>query len=1227
MTQYICTACQGADRQFIGGKDDVVDVYAFRGGATIDSVFQLGVAHAHVVSNLPLPKLIVGLSTGAVHAAATAEILQAFAELERGGDGKREAALHRFREILYAYQDFATDLQGTAMPDAFEADAGRSLQPNPQAIHFGAERESREEALRARSGLIALINDLFAQTITIRTLTRVTRAVAGLIATAELPKGRRGRARTREMWYLTKAVFASPGECLHLLSDLMRAWLGGTAKLAREALKTVQPGFPTLFDWALKLMEGRHPRGYTAGQIVFSSGRPRIALNAFLLGTLSLTFAALATYGLVRSAHILHPMWFTILVAVIAAVGTLLFLDSGELRRQLQSATVFDRVLAYYDLQRDLGSDYLIEDLFIRIFDPTYHGTLVMADVIDRATRDAERERRTDEGEPERRTFNDYATGEPPIRVVPFVADLETGQLSKVAGSVPVVDGLKAAVSRVPFLHPVELETGDDKDAKVRFYVDAASISHDAAISALDILRQDLHPEARKVRMFSVSPITPVQTPPPQARGVVGTVEVALGALELSRFRDFGDERDNIDAYNDLIPDDTRHPERLVTGSETPVALRCFGTKDGKPIHFVKSEFMEIAPATALHTTGRLLREREKDKRQDVIAEAVAEGCRATLAARYGRDDFDCRSILGRWTETPGAAEVCRHCTQPRKARPAPQTRIEVVDAPAPSALPAKALNQEPTINLLFSGGVFRGVFQIGVLNALSQLEIKPNVIAGSSVGSIVAAMVARVFTHDKVAERNLEVGRLAATFLTLDRLIITDRFADFVRRFTLRAAAARFSLRDTDLFFRNYDRVAGTFDSVARRVVAGIEHLFYVSPFELADLVREVRDQNYSRAYDLACRYAQEICDRGTVGFELLGAEPLALLIKQHVLTAGQRERRAHGVPMGSIGKDFVFLLTATNLTTRALQIIGGKEHEQRTALLEALLASSAFPGVFRPRWAREIFFGNNSLDQYVDGGVLDNLPLRAVVDHMYRAASNMEIEFRPTPRRPHLVLTASLEPEIAPLAGKGSERIGRSWLAARERVQRLRYNQKVDRFRKAQRDLRYLFNRYAEVRGNPVGVDTLDIEVVIVKPKWLCGTFAFHPMLGFRSQRQAGSIAHGCAATFQTIARILEPDPGQEALSDRLWPAHAWKMKTDGIHLKAAKDLNPINSKNHFRDGICHFRKEALCPFSRNELNKDSTLTENVKQEIEVIYKLCGIRSTHEQPPNWDRVPSPMD
>src|SRR5438874_2546462 len=56
-------------------------------------------------------------------------------------------------------------------------------------------------------------------------------------------------------------------------------------------------------------------------------------------------------------------------------------------------------------------------------------------------------------------------------------------------------------------------------------------------------------------------------------------------------------------------------------------------------------------------------------------------------------------------------------------------------------------------------------------------------------------------------------------------------------------------------------------------------------------------------------------------------------------------------------------------------------------------------------------------------------------------------------------------------------------------------------------------------------------------VKPKWLCGTYGFHPMLGFRRKMQAASIAHGCASTFATIAQLLRhPEHGA-------WPAE-WRI-----------------------------------------------------------------------------------
>lgn len=1224
MPRIECTTCDDSEIRRIGEPGASVDVYAFRGGAGIDSVFQLGVAHAHIVADLPRPQLLVGISTGAVHAAATAEVLQAPGQLpeehRQEKTHQRSASLSRFREILYAYQSFATDLE-SALPDAFEAGAGRSLLPNPQAIHFKDERDSRLEALRARSGLIALINDLFDQTITIRTITRVVRGYLGWRATAEMPFWKRLRARLHEPWYLTKALVSAPLQCLRLAKRLLHAWVGGSARIERRAiLKWSDSWLRTIPDLFLRPLEGRHSEGYTAGQIIFGGRRPRLAPHILVVSTALIgAVAVLVAVAGSLEFHMRGFFWTCVMPAAAVFFACMYSEHREEInaaRKEIGEATNAERILAYYDLERDLGNDYTIEDLLIRIFDPSYHGKIDMADVAKRAmTGDDEPPEKPGDQKP--RTFELYATANfHPLHVVPFVADLKKGDLTRINEDNEIVGGLCAAVAKIPFLRPIENE-------KLKtFLADAANVSNDAVFPSIDVLRLRLDPEVKQVRIFSVSSVTLRESEnPPTYRN---TIDVLKAGLELSRFRDASAERELINFYHDLIPESARRPERLTAG--IPRALVCFGSDKDDIRHFVRAELATIEPEVALHTSGRLLQQADKQERQTLIARAVAEGCRATLAVRRGINDQGCRAMLGMQRvrpraqgvldpnddEAPGATEICSHCKLYATPR-APRIEVKPADPPVP---PAAELPQPPTVNLLLSGGVFRGVFQIGVVNALNELGAKPDVIGGSSVGSVVAAMIARIFNTEK-KDRHLDIVRLASTFMTLDRLVITDRFADFVRRFTLRAAEARFSLRDADLFFRNYGAYSPEFDAVARRVVAGIEHLFYVSPYELSELVKSIRHRDYATTYELFCRYAQEIFDRGLVGFELLGAEPLALLIRQHVLQPDQHEKPSHALLFRNFAGKIQFLATATNLTTRELRIIGpGCDGMPEDAtLIDALLASSAFPGVFRPRWSREIFASDNSIEQYIDGGVLDNLPLSAVVRHLNEAARRGEIAFRPYWRernQPHLVFTASLEPATPPLDDEEVARMGRSWLAARERAQRLRYNQKIDRFAKVQRDLTFIYNTYSTARGTPVGLETLDIDVVVVKPRWLCGTFAFHPMLGFRRRKQAASIAHGCAATFGKFADIAADETRRAQ-----WP-EGWGLNTADIE-PDAKRLHP-HTRDKRAKGQCHFRSspEAKCPFSSDELQKipNTEIDEKVKKNISEIYRLCGLRSTHEGP-----------
>lgn len=522
-----------------------------------------------------------------------------------------------------------------------------------------------------------------------------------------------------------------------------------------------------------------------------------------------------------------------------------------------------------------------------------------------------------------------------------------------------------------------------------------------------------------------------------------------------------------------------------------------------------------------------------------------------------------------------------------------------------------------PLVSLLFSGGVFRGVYQLGTLNALGDLGVRPDIVAGASIGSITAAMAAQTLSFEG-AERQARIARLAATYLAIDRLILTDRFADFIRGFTLRAGASQFSLAEADRTFRRYDlRGATAYSREARRVVAGLERLFWLSPFELLSLLKAIRLGNWSAAGGELKAYVQEWLDRMGVGREILGAEPLALLIAEHVLQPlpGQPMVDARTEPFDRfLAQGIYFLATTTNLSAGRLEVLGEQQFAPdalRPSLLEGLLASSAFPAVFRPRWSWEVVPGSSVRHQYIDGGVMDNLPLDGVV-HFIRDASDIGLiarhpEWGGQPV-PHLLFGASLEPAVPEHRGmEDLEELTRDWMALRGRAGTLRYNKKLELYAKAQTDLRRIRQQ------NPSAPwQSIDLEVVTATPQWLVGTFAFHPMLGFNRDKQAGSIAHGCATALATFSDQWQ-DPAR-----RPW-LEAWQVNQDRVPRTIERDAGaPVPgslSKPQHREGRCWFREGCRCPFSRAALEDlpRPGLPPTTVEEVDRIYQLCGRAETH--------------
>jgi len=149
---------------------------AFTGG--YDAVVQLGLVHALLVSSGRAPDAVVGVSGGAVNAAALAEILQA---------GEPQAQVDKLRKFLDSYLQVPGEILRSILPDAFEINALRPLKPIELPIHFQEEREDRNGASRSRWGLSYALNKLFGLRLTVRHLTRVTNCALEIVAAANLP--------------------------------------------------------------------------------------------------------------------------------------------------------------------------------------------------------------------------------------------------------------------------------------------------------------------------------------------------------------------------------------------------------------------------------------------------------------------------------------------------------------------------------------------------------------------------------------------------------------------------------------------------------------------------------------------------------------------------------------------------------------------------------------------------------------------------------------------------------------------------------------------------------------------------------------------------------------------------------------------------------------------------------------------------------------------------------
>jgi len=328
-----------------------------------------------------------------------------------------------------------------------------------------------------------------------------------------------------------------------------------------------------------------------------------------------------------------------------------------------------------------------------------------------------------------------------------------------------------------------------------------------------------------------------------------------------------------------------------------------------------------------------------------------------------------------------------------------------------------------------------------------------------------------------------------------------------------------------------------------------------------------------------------------------VLGAHPIKLLIENFVIPT-RWQSRPDDMPFGGISDDIVFMATSTNLTQGALEILSSSDAAKSVTLIEGLLASSAFPGVFSPRRSWDLIPGTSDDYQYIDGGVMDNLPLHSVLAQMRELADQQVIPLRPS-GAPHLMLAASLEVEKRESVDEQALRD--YWPELLSRTTEMKYNAKLRTFVRVADNVQDIRDQF------PAERDALKVRVAGIMPRWLCNTFAFHPMLGFRRTLQAASIAHGCAATLLALGGLRDY-------------ANAWRLDRQAIpkidSFDTANERLEKPDRKARKNGRC-WLSDIQCPYSKEALTQADipTESEETRYWLSEIHRKCWDRQSHER------------
>ncbi len=547
----------------------------------------------------------------------------------------------------------------------------------------------------------------------------------------------------------------------------------------------------------------------------------------------------------------------------------------------------------------------------------------------------------------------------------------------------------------------------------------------------------------------------------------------------------------------------------------------------------------------------------------------IASGCRQTLSVVY-RDEIaaagkgtpiECGALLHQiapnrdWRISdrygmPGLSEVCRHCPRTLQAAPQPVDSLLPVNFHAGHGELVKRFPElagdRPRIVFLASGGVFRGSFHVGMIGAMHATGLKPDMIVGASVGTLLGAALGSMYSSSG-QQAGAKLRRLTNLFLEVDqRVALTKTLKNAVKDVGLRSRGASMNLSPNVL--RKMVRAGSRQDpgsaitGAPPALIDAISDLFLIPYRATARIAAEFVAGHVTRAtHTFWIQMKTETIDRlgiydALIGSSLLERETRLVLgdVRQDVQPFLERSRIA-------------FFATAVNLVTEWITILGAQLTADRYDLIEALLASSAFPMAFAPRRASALYPGVGRRDVfYGDGGMFDNLPfmpafevLREVqMDHLQSTLGQgrWREELVRRHREPDLFLVGALnirqtedEPDaydsLRKIATRATSLEDNEKIYGMERTA-IQIDRQLGQLREEALPSDAALPKEQEEFLNGI-VNGAVMPVYPADADHLNGTYEFCAAMGMDRDKIRRSIADGCFQTMLGIARKQEEGP----------------------------------------------------------------------------------------------------